>query len=237
MRNSATLSREDGMPRQLVVIGTGGNALDVLDIVAALNAQGAGWQVVGFLDDARPVGSMHLGLPVLGRLRDGAILAGRSGMLANALFINAIGSERNHARRAEILASTGLAAERFATLVHPGAAVSVHATLGRGCCIGFGASVGGRARIGDQVWIGPGCVVGHDSVLDYGAIMAPRSTVSGFVCLGACCFIGSGAVVRQNVAIGERALVGLGAVVLRDVEPGGMVVGNPARELMRQSSP
>ena len=222
--------------RRLVILGTGGNALDLLDIVAALNGQGAGWQVAGFLDDAQPEGSIQLGLPVLGRLRDAARLAATGGMLADALFVNAIGSERNHARRADILAGTDLPAERFATLVHPIAGVSAHAVIGRGCCIGFGVSIGGRARLEDQVWIGPGCVIGHDSMLEYGAVMAPRSTVSGFVRLGPCCYIGSGAVVRQNLAIGERALVGLGAVVLRDVAPSTVVVGNPARQLVRQAA-
>ena len=219
--------------RSLVILGSGGNALDLLDIVEALNAQGARWRVIGVLDDARPQGAIEHGLAVLGRLSDGARLARSGGALSDAFFVNAIGSERNHARRAEILAGTGLPPGRFATLVHPAAGVSSRAAIGAGCCIGFGASIGGGARIGDQVWIGPGCVVGHDSMLDHGAVMAPRSTVSGFVHLGACCYIGAGAVVRQKVSVGIGALVGLGAVVLRDVPPGTVVVGNPARGLRR----
>lgn len=41
--------------------------------------------------------------------------------------------------------------------------------------------------------------------------------------------IGSGAVILGGVDIGERAVVGAGAVVTRDVAPGAVVVGNPAR--------
>jgi len=41
--------------------------------------------------------------------------------------------------------------------------------------------------------------------------------------------IGSGAVIMCGVRIGEGALVGAGAVVTRDVPPGAVVVGNPAR--------
>ncbi len=214
----------------MVIIGTGGNALDVLDAVDALNARGAGWEVAGCLDDA--TGSNGpLGLPVIGCVEDAARFAATSGPLAGAAFINAIGSERNHAHRAEILARTGLRAEQFATLVHPGAAVSLRAVLGRGCYIGFGSSVGGQTSVADHVWIGSGCVIGHDSVLDYAAVMAPRATISGFVRLGSCCYIGSAAVVRQRIRIGEQALVGLGAVVIRDVAPRAVVVGNPATVL------
>ncbi|MCS7072396.1 MAG: hypothetical protein NZM00_12895, partial [Anaerolinea sp.] len=43
--------------------------------------------------------------------------------------------------------------------------------------------------------------------------------------------IGAGAVLLPGVRIGARALVGAGAVVTRDVPPGVVVVGNPARIL------
>ena len=47
--------------------------------------------------------------------------------------------------------------------------------------------------------------------------------------------IGSGALVLGGVRIGEGALVGAGAVVTRDVAPGAVVAGVPARVLPRDS--
>jgi acetyltransferase-like isoleucine patch superfamily enzyme len=41
--------------------------------------------------------------------------------------------------------------------------------------------------------------------------------------------IGSGAVIMCGVSIGERALIGAGAVVTHDVDPGAVVCGIPAR--------
>lgn len=43
--------------------------------------------------------------------------------------------------------------------------------------------------------------------------------------------IGSGVTVLSNVTIGERAIVGAGSVVTRDVPAGAIVAGNPARVL------
>lgn len=43
--------------------------------------------------------------------------------------------------------------------------------------------------------------------------------------------IGSGATILANLTIGERAIVGAGAVVTKDVPPNAIVVGNPAKVL------
>jgi acetyltransferase-like isoleucine patch superfamily enzyme len=43
--------------------------------------------------------------------------------------------------------------------------------------------------------------------------------------------VGSGSRIKNGVAIGAGALVGLGSNVLRDVAPGATVAGNPARPL------
>lgn len=51
------------------------------------------------------------------------------------------------------------------------------------------------------------------------------------VCRGAS--VGSGAVILPGITIGENALVGAGAVVTKDVPPGTIVAGNPARVLRK----
>ncbi len=45
--------------------------------------------------------------------------------------------------------------------------------------------------------------------------------------------IGTGSTILCGVTIGERAIVGAGSVVTRDVEPGAIVAGNPARFLRK----
>lgn len=43
--------------------------------------------------------------------------------------------------------------------------------------------------------------------------------------------IGSGTTILANVTIGEKAIIGAGSVVTKDVPPGSIVAGNPARIL------
>ena len=61
--------------------------------------------------------------------------------------------------------------------------------------------------------------------------MFPNATLTGGVqvCSGAT--IGANSVINPNLKIGRDAVVGSGAVVIRDVEDGQVVVGNPARLL------
>jgi len=215
------------MAMPIIILGTGGNAYDLLDTIEAINAVRSQWEIAGFLDDAHPPGAGFEGFRILGPLSEAP-------RFNDCSFINAIGSYANHRRRPEILTRTGLALERFATLVHPQAGVSRRAKLGRGVYVNYGSSIAGAVAIGDHVAISPGCIVGHDSVLEDYAIIAPGAVISGFVSVGRASYVGARAVIRQQLRVGTEALVGMGAVVTRDVPAGATVVGNPARLIERR---
>jgi sugar O-acyltransferase (sialic acid O-acetyltransferase NeuD family) len=212
----------------LIILGTGGSAYDVLDVVEAINARSRTWEVVGFLDDAREPGDRHLGLEVLGPLS-------AAGRFDGCYCVNAIGSDRSYRSRPQLVGKTGLLPDRFATLVHPHAGVSSRARLGFGVLVNYGASIAGNVTLGDQVSVGPGCVVGHDSVIEPFAMLAPAAVVSGYCQIGEASYIGAAAVIRQRVRIGPAALVGMGAVVVKDVPQGSVVVGVPARPIARRA--
>jgi len=211
--------------KSLILLGCGGNAYDVLDVVDAINVAQAHWQIAGFLDDQRAIGSEFCGRTIVGRLADAQ-------RFTDAFFMNTIGSDQNFRRRAELIAATGVAAERFATLVHPAAAVSSRAALGRGVCVNFGACIAGAVVVGDHVWVGTQAVIGHDAVLENHCVIAPAAVLSGFTRIGQAAYIGANATIKQRVTIGDEALIGMAAVVTRDVCPGNTVVGNPARPLI-----
>jgi len=73
-------------------------------------------------------------------------------------------------------------------------------------------------------------VVVHDDARRMDAILPGQGdgTVAP-VTLKRGCYLGAGCIVLPGVTVGERAVVGAGAVVTRDVPPGKVVVGSPAR--------
>lgn len=206
--------------KPVIIMGTGGNCIDVLDTLWEIGAE-----CRGFLDDdpARQGTDVH-GVPVLGGL-DAAHEH------PDAEFVFAIDSPKNFWKRPEILARAGLPPERFATVVHPSASVSRLARLGRGTVVFQNVTITSNATIGNHVLILPNTVVSHDDVIgDYTAI-AGGVCISGGVTVGRACYIGTNASIIGNVSIGDGSLVGMGSVVLADVPGNTAVVGNPARFL------
>ena len=58
--------------------------------------------------------------------------------------------------------------------------------------------------------------------------------MSGNVTVGNDCLIGASASIRQGLEIGSGATVGMGAVVIRNVDGGTIVAGNPAKEIEKR---
>lgn len=218
--------------KRLIILGTGGNCLDILEAVLAINSEAGGgvYECAGFLDDNQSIhGSEFHGVRVLGSLAD-------SGHFPDCVFVNGIGSPANFWRKPEIVQTAGLEPERFETIVHPDASVSRFARIGRGSVALAGAAIGANAKIGDHVFLLQGTVVSHDCRVGDFVSVASGACLSGGVEVGTASYIGSNASIRNGVKIGTHSLVGIGSVVLNDVPDNTVVVGNPARVLRRLSS-
>jgi acetyltransferase EpsM len=117
------------------------------------------------------------------------------------------------------------------TLVHPTAAVSSHASLGRGCLVAAQAVVNPGARVGDNVVVNTSASVDHDCEIGSHAHLAPGVRLGGLVRVGTETLVGIGACAKPGIVIGCRCVIGAGAVIVRDVPDDTVVCGNPARRL------
>jgi len=221
------------MTKKLIILGTGGNCLDILDAVGEINrVAGEGvYECVGFLDDDESLrGTARGGVEVLGALD----VARKHG---DCFFVNGIGSPANFWRKGEIIARTKVPTERFETIVHPSASVSGSARLGRGCVLLANVVIASGATVGDHVILLPNSVISHDAAIGDYTCVAGGVCVSGGVTVGPACYLGANAAIRGDVTIGQRCLIGMGSVVLKNVEDNRVVVGNPARVLRPTTDP
>ena len=121
----------------------------------------------------------------------------------------------------------------FGTLIDPSVKLHEDTVLGQGVIMLRGCIVSTRAVIGDNAALSFGVILGHDNTVKEHVYLAPGVATGGFVEWESCSFGGLRACVREHVHIGKNAVVGQGAVVLKDVEDGQAVVGNPAKPLQR----
>ena len=105
--------------------------------------------------------------------------------------------------------------------------------VGRRCKISSHTFICSGVTLEDEVFVGHGVMFINDlyprATSASGRLQTARDwqQIPTRVCAGAS--IGSGATILGGVRIGERALVGAGAVVTRDVPPHAIVTGVPAR--------
>jgi sugar O-acyltransferase (sialic acid O-acetyltransferase NeuD family) len=213
--------------KDIIILGTGGNCIDILDTILALNEGPAGpcYRPRGFLDDNAGLWGQKLqGYEVLGPLT-------QAGRFPECVFVNGIGSPRNYWRKPEIIASLGMPPARFETLIHPCASVSRFAALGSGTVVLQNATINARARIGSHVIILPGAVISHDTVVGDFSCIAAGASIAGNVQIGTASYLGANCAVVNCIRMGQMSLVGAGAVVLKDIPEKTVVVGNPARVL------
>jgi UDP-2-acetamido-3-amino-2,3-dideoxy-glucuronate N-acetyltransferase len=138
-----------------------------------------------------------------------------------------------------------------ATVVWPGTVICDTAYVGEACIIGRNCYIDREVLIGDRCKIGDGALLYRGVVLEEGVFVGPGAILTNDrlprainadgslkqwgdwqletirVARGAS--IGAGAIILAGVNIGEWAMVGAGSVVTKDVPPGLVVRGNPAK--------
>lgn len=204
---------------RLYIAGAGGLGRETLDAALA-----AGLEVAGFLDDDDGLAGVKVrGLEVLppGDAPTGAV------------YVVGIANPASRRRLVGLLDSRGL---QPLSVVHPRAIVAPETTMAEGCVLLANAHVSSSVTIAAHSQVHYNATVGHDAVLGSRVTIFPGANVSGSVRLHDDVTVGSNAVVLQGLVLGQGAFVGAGAVVTRDVPPGVVVVGSPARPLRGATS-
>ena len=117
-------------------------------------------------------------------------------------------------------------------LIHKSAIISSCAKIGKGVQLLAGSIIGAFTSIGDYAIVNTGANVDHDCRIGRNCHLAPKVALAGEITVEDNVFVGTNATILPRLRICSGSTVGAGAVVTKDVAPGAVVAGNPARPLV-----
>ena len=190
---------------------------EIVEIIERINSVKPRWNLLGFLIDNREIGSYYNGKPILGSCKDIVKYPD-----VKVLPIPSAGKfEEDH----------GLLMESIISVIDPSCFVDSTVKIGKGVTLFPNCFVGHDTVMHDFVFSMTGSIINHDNVIESGVMIASGVNLAGHVHVERDCYLGAGTKVRQGCRIGEGAMTGMGSVVVSDVEPHTVVVGNPAKKL------
>jgi acetyltransferase-like isoleucine patch superfamily enzyme len=113
-------------------------------------------------------------------------------------------------------------------VVGRGSLVENDTTIGALTKIQANAYITAYSTLEDDVFVAPGVITTNDNFMGR---TEQRHELRRGPTIRSGARVGGGAVLCPGIEVGEEAYVGAGAVVVRDVPPRAVVVGNPARQI------
>ena len=196
-----------------IIVGAGGHGKSIASIAMTM-----GFPIDGFVDDNPALaGAIVCGLPVLGATvlideqPEWELLAG----IGSNLVRQRLALRHAHAR--------------WIGFEYGKVHRSIYAIVAETAVLFPFAVVGADVTVGRFAIVSAHVTIGHDSIVGDYAQLAPGVQVAGGSRIGEGAMLGIGAVLCPEVSVGDWATVAAGAVVTRDVPPGTLAMGVPAR--------
>ena len=199
--------------KDLYILGAGGHSKVVIEI-----AEDLGYKIISILDDNPSVENIfqYKVFPSSDNIN-----------ISENLFL-AVGNNINRKKIASKFTAPEL------NLIHPSAVVSKRTIFGYGNAVMAGVVINSSVKIGNHCIINTSACIDHDCKIDDFVHISPNASLAGNVRVMEGAHVGIGATVKQDITIGKWSVVGAGAVVINDVPNNAVVVGNPARLLIKK---
>ncbi len=210
--------------KPVLILGGLGSGQIVASVIEDINRVEPTWEVLGYLNDIEEVGAKIGNHPVLGVTSEAPDYA-KKGVYLHYAMRNAKFA-RSRIRRFKDM---NIPLEAFATFIHPHTQLSGNRGIGHGSLLCAQVNLSFGAEVGSHNHLYGNSFIGHDSEVESYAWVANNSAIGARCIIREGAHLGTNCSLREDVVIGAYAIVGIGAVVLNDVEDGAIVVGNPAR--------
>ncbi len=210
--------------KDLIIFGASGFGREVAWLVERINKVEPTWNLLGFIDDNDSIQGTEINsYKVLGKTGD-------INKYSDVYFVCAVGASKTREKIVKNMREMNPSV-KFGTLIDPSVELSDHVTIGEGTIICAHTIITVNISIGNHVIINLDCTIGHDAVLNDFVTLYPSVNVSGITNIGYCSELGTGMQIIQGKTVGEYAIVGAGAVVVKDIPAKCTAVGSPAKPI------
>lgn len=210
------------MKEKVILIGTGGHALIMIDIINAMNK----YKIIGVTTKNPDQTSFFEGIPVIG---DDDVLKSYKQKGINSVAIGIGGFINNSARKAIYNRIKGLGFNVIRA-IHPQSVISPTALLGEGVTIFAGVIINPYVKVGDNVIIATGATIDHETEIENHILVSAGVTIGGYTLIKEGALIALGAKIISGIKVGKNAFVAAGAVVVKNVPDEASVYGIPAKQ-------
>lgn len=207
---------------KLAIYGTGGSGKEAYEILEECPEERLKWDEIIFIDDTVESGEFRFcrrftfeDLQKIIRPEETKIVIAVGEPKLRRILYNRIVS----------------AGYSFGNIIHDTAVVSKSAILGNGIVLQDGVKIFAEAEISDNVCINSRTIVGHNVKIGMHCQVSANVIFAGFSRLEECVFIGVLSCVRDHTIVGAHSIISMGSVVMKNVRPYKVFMGNPGREI------
>lgn len=210
--------------KKVCIIGAGGHGREIYQIVRDINSKKQEFEFMGFIDDNKALWNKEImGKSVLGGIdwihnnKDSDIqyLIG----LGDPVFKKII-FDRIIEKRKDI---------EFFNAIHPSVRILDDVKMGSGVAVFPNCVVSINVTLSDHSCLNSGVNISHDSSMGIFSNANPYVVINGTCTICDGVYLGSGAIIIQNIKVGDWSVVGAGAVVIKDIPPKTTHVGVPTK--------
>lgn len=213
------------MNKKILLIGGGGHSKSVLDSLFEQND----FAEIGVVDRKENIGGSVMGIPIVGCDDDLLTLFNNGYKYA---FVT-VGSIGNPSLRIKLFNKISEIGYEIPSIIDSSAKVSKYTKIEQGVFIGKQSIVNVGTLIQKGAIINSGSIVEHDCQIGAFSHIAPGAVLGGEVIVGENSHIGSNVTVKQQVHIGANSIIGMGSVVLKNIQDSILAYGNPCKEVKK----
>ena len=206
--------------KNLIIIGARGFGREVYWHAQQSRGYSKEFKIKGFLDDKSGDFSLDENYP--------PVLSSVEAYepLPDDRFICALGNVKDKITYSKKMLKKGV---EFISLVSKKSKILSSTTIGKGCIIMGDVRISTNVQISDFSTIMVKSVIGHDAIIGKWTHIGPFSFIGGGTVINNEAQIHVRSTILAGLDIGKRAVTGAGSVVIKNVEPGVTVFGNPAK--------